>query len=164
MTEAGVRRVSLPTRSEGSHKSRLSGKRLTAHVIMERPMKLTKYFEGVKGIGVLATADAQSKVNVAIYARPHFLDQNDDSHCVFIMSDQASHDNVKANPHAAYLFVEEGADHEGKRLTLTMVREETDLEKIQAIRRRGVPLASEEGSKYLVHFRIDAVRPLIGAE
>ena len=127
-------------------------------------MKLTKYFEEVKGIGVLATADAQGKVNVAIYARPHFLDQNDDSHCVLVMSDRASHDNVKANPHAAYLFVEEGADYVGKRLTLTMVREETDVEKIQAVRRRALPPVSEEGSKYLVHFRIDGVRPLIGAE
>jgi hypothetical protein len=45
-----------------------------------------------------------------------------------------------------------------------MVREETDIDKIEAIRRRSVPPVSEEGSKYLVHFRIDSVRPLIGAE
>jgi len=130
-------------------------------------MKLSEYFEQAKGIGVLATADAQGKVNVAIYARPHFLDEHDehdDGTCAFIMSDRASHDNVKANPHAAYLFVEEGQDYVGKRLTLTMVREETDVEKIHSIRRRSVPPVSEEGSKYLVYFRIDAVRPLIGAE
>ena len=127
-------------------------------------MKLSKYFEQVKGIGVLATADARGKVNVAIYARPHFLDEHDDSTCAFIMSDRASHDNVKANPHAAYLFVEEREDYVGKRLTLTMVREETDVETIQSIRRRSVPPVSEEGSKYLVYFRIDGVRPLIGAE
>jgi hypothetical protein len=127
-------------------------------------MKLSQYFEQTKGIGVLATADAQGKVNVAIYARPHFLDQHDDGTCAFIMSDRVSHDNVKANPHAAYLFVEEGEGYVGKRLTLTMVREETDIEKIQSIRRRSVPPVSEEGAKYLVHFRIDAVRPLIGAE
>ncbi len=45
-----------------------------------------------------------------------------------------------------------------------MVREETDIEEIQSIRRRRVPPVSEEGAKYLVYFRIDAVRPLIGAE
>jgi len=32
-------------------------------------MKLSEYFEQAKGIGVLATADAHGKVNVAIYAR-----------------------------------------------------------------------------------------------
>jgi hypothetical protein len=96
--------------------------------------------------------------------RPHFLNQQDDSTCAFIMSDRVSHDNVTANPHAAYLFAEEGENCAGKRLTLAMVREETDIEKILSIRRRSVPPVSEEGSKYLVYFRIDAVRPLIGAE
>lgn len=127
-------------------------------------MKLSEYFEQTKGIGVLATADAQGKVNVAIYARPHFLDVKDDSTCAFIMSNRVSYVNVKANPHAAYLFAEEGENYAGKRLTLTMVREETDIEKIQSIRRRSVPPIREEGAKYLVYFRIDAVRPLIGAE
>ena len=42
-------------------------------------MKLSEYFEHVRGIGVLATADAQGKVNVAVYARPHFLDEDDDT-------------------------------------------------------------------------------------
>ena len=42
-------------------------------------MELSRYFEQAKGIGVLATADAQGKVNSAIYARPHFLDEGDDN-------------------------------------------------------------------------------------
>ena len=125
-------------------------------------MNLNDYFETVKGIGILATADAQGKVNVAIYARPHFF-ENDDA-CAFIMSDRLSHDNIRANPHAAYLFVEQGEGYLGRRLTLTMVNQETDLEKIKALRRRNVPSIREEGSKYLVHFRIDAVRPLIGTD
>jgi hypothetical protein len=127
-------------------------------------MRLSEYFETAKGIGVLATADARGKVNVALYARPHFLDASDEGTCAFIMSDRASHENVKVNPHAAYLFVEEGEDYAGKRLTLTMVREETDVEKIRSIRRRSIPPVSEEGAKYLVYFRIDGVRPLVGAE
>ncbi len=127
-------------------------------------MKLSEYFASAKGIGVLATADSGGRVNVALYARPHFLAADDESTCAFIMSDRVSHDNVKANPHAAYLFVEEGEDRVGKRLTLTMVGEETDIEKIQSIRRRSVPAASEEGMKFLVHFRIDAVRPLVGTQ
>ena len=37
------------------------------------------YFKNTKGVGVLATADADGKVNVAIYARPHFLHDNDNT-------------------------------------------------------------------------------------
>ena len=103
-------------------------------------------------------------MNLAIYARPHFLDEGDDNACAFVMSERVSLDNVKANPHAAYLFAEEGGRYVGKRLTLTMAREEMDADKIQAVRRQGVPPASTEGRQHLVRFRIDAVRPLIGAE
>ncbi len=129
-------------------------------------MKLSEYFEKAKGVGVLATADGGGKVNVAVYARPHFLNQDDDGTCAFIMSDRLSHDNVKQNPSAAYLFIEEAEGYVGKRLSLTMIREETDPDKISAIRRRTAPKISEEEGrmKYLVHFRIDGVRPLIGAE
>ena len=69
-------------------------------------MNLREYFENAKGTGVLATADADGKVNVAIYSRPHFLTE-DDQQVSFIMNDRLSHDNVEANSHAAYLFVEE---------------------------------------------------------
>ena len=127
-------------------------------------MKLSEYFEQAKGIGVLATTDAAGQVNQAIYAKPHFLDKDDDETCSFVMSNRLSHDNVRRNPSAAYLFIEEGAGYVGKRLSLRVIGEETDPEKIQAIRRRNIPPISEEGSKYLVHFHIEGVRPLIGNE
>ena len=128
-------------------------------------MKLSDYFSNTKGLGVLATANAEGKVNVAIYARPHFLDENDESTVVFIMGDRLSHDNVRANPSAAYLFVENSEDYQGKRLSLTKIKEETDQDKIKAISRRGLPYDSADTkTKYLVYFHIDAVRPLIGAE
>lgn len=127
-------------------------------------MELREYFEGVKGTGVLATADADGKVDVAIYSRPHFLGE-DDTEIAFIMNDRLSHDNVDANPHAAYLFIEETAGYVGKRLSLTKIREETDPERIQSVRRRNLPPACDEGGtkkKFLVHFRVDGIRPLIG--
>lgn len=71
-------------------------------------MKRSEYFEKAKGVGVLATADADGKVNVAIYSRPHFLDPDDDNTLAFIMADRLSHANVEANPHTAYSFMEEG--------------------------------------------------------
>jgi hypothetical protein len=128
-------------------------------------MKLSEYFENAKGVGVLATADADGKVNVAVYARPHFLDNEDETTIAFIMGDRLSHDNVQASPNAAYLFIEEGEGYQGKRLSLTKTGEETDPEKIQAIRRRKLPEeCEEEKTRYLVYFRIAAVRPLIGTD
>lgn len=128
-------------------------------------MQLSEYFENAKGIGVLATTDAEGKVNTAIYSRPHFLIPGDDITIAFIMADRLCHANVQANPHASYLFIEKGEGYVGKRLSLTKIKEETDPEKIQAIRRRNLPCECEEGkTRFLVYFRIDGVRPLIGNE
>lgn len=128
-------------------------------------MRLSEYFENAKGTGVLATAGADGKVNAAIYARPHFLDVNDDETVTFIMADRLSHANVQSNPHAAYLFMEEGKGYAGKRLTLRKVKEETDTEKIQSIRRRQRPCeCEEESTQFLVYFHVDGVRPLIGTD
>jgi len=127
-------------------------------------MGLREYFEKVEGIGVLATADADGKVNVAIYSRPHFLG-DDGGEVAFIMNDRLTHDNVSSNPHAAYLFIEETEGYVGKRLSLTKTREETDQDRIQSIRRRNPSPERDEGDnkkRFLVHFRVDGIRPLIG--
>lgn len=126
-------------------------------------MKLSEYFEKTNGVGVLATADVEGKVNMAIYARPHFLVKDDDATVAFIMGDRLSHDNVRDNPSAAYLFIEHGEDYQGRRLSLIRIKEETDPEKIHLISRRGLPAdCGDIKPRYLVYFRIDAVRPLIG--
>lgn len=128
-------------------------------------MNLRDYFENTKGVGVLATADADGKLNAAVYARPHFLNPEDDNTATFIMNERLSYANVQANPNAAYLFVEEGDEYVGKRLTLTKIGEEHDQERIKSLRRRKLPDECYEGkTQHLVHFRIDGVRPLIGTE
>jgi hypothetical protein len=125
-------------------------------------MSLCKYFENAKGFGVLATTDASGQVNQAIYAKPCFLDENDDTTCSFVMAKRLSHDNVQHNPSAAYLFVEEGSGFAGKRLSLTFMREETASDQIEIARRRSGPPITNAESNYLVHFHIEGVRPLIG--
>ena len=124
-------------------------------------MMLSEYFESAKGTGILATADAAGDVDAALYARPHFVDEQT---VAFIMADRLSHRNLQSNPHAAYLFVEHGEGYKGRRLHLTKVAEDTDPQKIQALRRRPLPAECgvEGESRYLVHFRIDRVRPLVG--
>ena len=69
-------------------------------------MGLRESFEHSRGLGVLATADANGEVDVAVYARPHVLD---DVTVAFIMRDRLSHANLQSNPHAAYLFYEAAA-------------------------------------------------------
>jgi hypothetical protein len=39
-------------------------------------MNLDEYFESAKGRGVLATADKDGQVNLAMYARPYFMDDD----------------------------------------------------------------------------------------
>jgi pyridoxine/pyridoxamine 5'-phosphate oxidase len=67
-------------------------------------MKIREYFKTAKGRGVLATADSSGKVDVAIYALPHVIDEGT---IAFIMTDKLTHQNLQSNPHAAYLFTEE---------------------------------------------------------
>jgi len=80
------------------------------------------------------------------------------------MANRLTHDNVGHNPSASYLFIEQCEGYVGKRLSLTVLGEETDSQKIKAIRRCTALGISEEDSKYLVHFHIEGVRPLIGNE
>jgi hypothetical protein len=125
-------------------------------------MKLSEYFEKKIGTGVLATADAKGIVNVAIYSRPHFMDEET---IAFIMADRLTHNNLQSNPHAAYLFMESGDKYVGKRLYLTKIKEEKDSPLIATLRRRKTYAAQksyEAETKYLVYFRIDKVLPLIG--
>ncbi len=125
-------------------------------------MKLSEYFDKVKGLGVLSTADASGKVDSAVYARPHVVDEQT---VAFIMADRLSHANLQSNPHAAYLFKEEGPKYIGKRLYLTKIREEKDSPMIEQIRRKKYPEIEgkyEGMSKFLVFFRVEKVLPLIG--
>jgi len=80
------------------------------------------------------------------------------------MADKLTHQNVTANPHATYAFIEKGQGYEGRRLYLTKVGEETDPDKIEKMRRRPLPpdCTDEGGPRFLVQFRIDRVRPLVG--
>ena len=50
-------------------------------------MKLSEYFEP-RMASCLATTDAQEQVNQAIYAKPFFLDKDDDGTCSFIMANR----------------------------------------------------------------------------
>lgn len=124
-------------------------------------MSLSDYFDDANGYGVLATADSDGKVNAAVYARPHFLDENT---VAFIMRERLTHSNLQTNPHATYLFIQSGPRYSGKRLYLTKLREETNDELIATICHRcDYSLFTEQLTRHVVFFTIDKVLPLIGS-
>ena len=121
-------------------------------------MDLKHYFEETEGWGVLATADSEGKVDVAVYSRPHVMD---DDTVAFIMRERLTHENLKSNSHAAYLFMERSEKFIGKRLFLTKIKEEKDTDLARSLRRR--QYADDGEPLYLVYFKIDKILPLIGA-
>jgi hypothetical protein len=126
-------------------------------------MQLKEYFETKKGFGVLSTADREGRVNAAIFARPHVMD---DQTVAFIMPDRLTHANLQSNLHAAYLFLEKEAGYKGVRLHLSKLSEEQDSELLQTLRRKTYPaeLDEKEAPRYLVIFRVDKVLPLLSAQ
>ncbi len=121
-------------------------------------MKISEYFKVAKGTGILATADKDGKVDVAIYAAPHIID---DQTISFIMIERLTHQNLQSNPHAAYMFIESDEKYKGLRLFLTKIQEEKGGETMEAIRRRQYPDLKDK--EYLVYFKVDKVLPLVGA-
>ncbi len=121
-------------------------------------MDLREYFESTKGVGVLSTADNDGKVDSAIYARPHFFD---DGTMGFIMRDRLSHHNLQSNPHATYLFKEDGSGYKGKRLFISKLREEQNTERLESLRRRKTAYGNGE-DRFLVFFKLDKELPLVG--
>jgi putative heme iron utilization protein len=120
---------------------------------------LKEYFESTKGTGVLATADGSGRVNTAIYARPHV---GEGRNLAFIMTEKRSYANVQSNPHASYLFREEGSGYSGVRLALRKTGEEDNAERIRELMRRSYA-PEDVGKLHLVHFVVEEIRPLVGS-
>ena len=125
---------------------------------------LAEYFENTSGRGVFASADGQGNVDAALYARPHFSAPDE---LAFIVADRLTHANLQQNPKAVYLFMEDGEGYQGKRLFITKLEESEDKEVIQGmIRGNRCCHCSDESLKkdkhFVVYFKLDAVRPLVG--
>ena len=125
-------------------------------------MELKKYFKTAHGTGVIATADSEGKVNTAIYSRPHVFD---DGTVAFLMRKKLTHHNLQSNPYASFLFHESGSGYSGLRLHLKKIKEETDSPLIEKMTRGNLTPEEDKakGPKYLVHFRVEKILPLIGS-
>jgi hypothetical protein len=126
-------------------------------------MQLQEYLEDTSGVGVISTADSVGKIDSAIYARPHVMD---DGTIAFIMRDRLTHKNLQENPYATYLFIEAERGYKGLRLFLRKVREDQDLELIGQMTRRCLSPEEDQakGPKFLVYFQIEKALNLIGSD
>jgi hypothetical protein len=124
-------------------------------------VNLDEYFTATKGRGILATADKKGKVNLALYARPYFVDQHT---VAFIMAERLSHANLIANPRAAYLFTEEEWKSQGKRLYLKKIKEEKNPDLLEKICRKCDYSGYEVGNQYIVYFKLENTLPLVSGE
>ena len=125
-------------------------------------MTLKEYFEAAHGTGVLATADAEGRVDAAIYSVPHVFD---DGTIAFVMRERLTHSNLQSNPYASFLFMEHGAGYQGVRLFLKKSKEETGTELIARMTRRSLTPEEDrqKGPKFLVYFTVQKTLPLIGS-
>jgi len=125
-------------------------------------MTIGEYFNSRSGTGVLSTADAGGKVDAAIYSTPHVMD---DGTVAFIMRERLTHENLRSNPFAVYLFREDAPGHKGIRIFLKKTREDDNAELIATMTRRHLSpeLDAQKGPKHLVYFSIERVLPLIGS-
>ena len=122
-------------------------------------MNITQYFDTTEGLGVLATADSSGRVNTAIYARPHVEGDHD---LAFIMTERRTYTNLQSNPHASYLFKEQGDGLSGVRLILRKTHEEDNPDRIKKLMRR--KYTSEDiGTLHLVHFHVEEILPLVSS-
>lgn len=116
-----------------------------------------EYFDHTEGTGILATADSDGRVDLAVYSRPHIIDGDT---FAFIMPDRLTHHNLQSNPHAAYMFIESGKHYSGRRFFLKKTKEEKDTELLYAIRRKHYE--DDKEGRYLVFFKVTKALPLIG--
>ena len=123
-------------------------------------MNWKEYFEKTTGKGFLATAGGTGEVDIAIYSRPHVME---DGTLAFGMTDRLTHANLGENPNAIYAFNEKG--YKGVRLYLEKVREETEGPLLQEIRKRAdevVCPGTGDAIKYVVYFHVTKNLPLVG--
>jgi len=123
-------------------------------------MDLKNYFKNVSGMGFLATANGKGEVDIAVYSRPHVMD---DETLAYGMADRLTHANLTQNPYAVYAFHE--GSFKGKRIFLEKVREETEGTLLEGIRKdadRMVGPGVGNMVKYVVYFRVSKELPLVG--
>lgn len=113
------------------------------------------------GFGVMATAAADGKVNRAIYARPHIVDE---STLVWGMTDRRTFRNLSENRSASYLFKTALPGYSGCRLSLEMIQSREDGEMLTTIRENADVIVGPGAGAAVTHavwLKVIEIRPLV---
>ena len=123
-------------------------------------MNLAELFpEG--GRGIIGTADANGVVNLAIFAIPHVVNEGT---LAWGFTEGRSISNLRANPHASYLYLAPSRGYSGWRLSLTLQKEEREGDLLEKIKQQAAQSAGSVAGaavKQVVLFTVDEVRPLM---
>ena len=124
-------------------------------------MTFNEYINNRSGKSILSSSNSDGMVTSAIYSKPHVFN---DGTIAFVMRKRLTYENLKTNPYASYMFIENSEGYSGLRLYLKKIKEEDDNELIEKMRRRFLTPDEDKakGPKFLVHFSVDKVLPLIG--
>jgi len=123
-------------------------------------MKLVELFEQ-QGLGVIATAAADGRINTAVYARPHVIDETT---LVWGMTDGRTYRNLAENPRAAFLFKTAGPGYSGVRLELELIRTEETGAMLAQIKQNTAAIVGAGAGLAVTHaawFKVIETRPLI---
>jgi hypothetical protein len=123
-------------------------------------MKLSELFTN-PGLGVMSTSSSDGRVNSAVYARPHVIDETT---LVWGMTDKRTYQNLSRNRHAAFLFKTSGPGFGGVRLALELIRTEEDGEMLATIKGNTDVIVGPGAGAAVTHaawFSVTEIKPLI---
>ena len=112
---------------------------------------------------MLATADASGRVNVAIFGRPHVMEDNS---VAFIMPHRLTHSNLQSNSEGGLPVSGNGPAAIRARGSISPKFGRSRIPtSLYSLRRRTYPpeKEKEEGPRFLVFFQVDQVLPVVGA-
>jgi hypothetical protein len=113
------------------------------------------------GLGVMSTSSSDGKVNSAVYARPHIIDETT---LVWGMTDKRTYQNLTRNRHAAFLFKTSSPGFSGVRLALELIKTEESGDLLETIKANTDVVVGPGAGAAVTHavwFRVTEVRDLI---
>jgi hypothetical protein len=128
------------------------------------PMEVMSFFNKTARIGVLSTADADGKVNAAVFGSPRMIDENT---VVMGIGENRTYKNLLDNPKAVFIIVEPGQslmEWKGLRVYLKVEAIDTDGLFYNEIKTGIAEVVGKEAARMIqaaVRFKITEVRNLI---
>jgi len=123
-------------------------------------MKISEHFKP-GGKGVMATAGKGGRVNTAVYATPHIVNEET---VAWGMTEGRTFQFAQENPHASYLYFAPGAGFTGIRLALERTAIESSGKLLETIRSRASESSGPQAGsavKHVVYYKVLETRPLV---